>query len=118
MSWDFRHFSPDEFDHPERMDRELLARLDYARTQAGIPFVVTSDFRPDENDELDSAHEIGKAVDIRAHDGRTRWRVVKAAINAGIKRIGVYDKHVHLDNATPADDPRFVEEVIWVGVSR
>lgn len=116
MSWGFRHFKESEFDRPEKMDHELLARLDYAREQAGIPFVITSDYREPGPDEPDSAHHLGKAVDIRVCSGMERFRIVRAALNSGFKRIGVYDKHIHLDVATAEDG--FPMNVIWEGKSR
>lgn len=114
MSWDFRFFTEDEFNHPDKMSRELLARLDLARVQAGVPFTITSDYR-EPVDGKQSAHFLGKAVDLRAHDGKTKFRIVKAALAAGFRRIGVYDKHVHLDVATEEDG--FPVDVIWVGES-
>lgn len=118
MSWGFRYFREEEFDHPEKMSHELLARLDYARVQAGVPFVITSDYRedPDPDDEEMSSHALGKAVDIRCNDSRTRTRILRAAYASGFRRVGIYDRHIHLDVATESDG--FPVDVTWVGKSR
>jgi len=113
--WGYRYFKEDEFDHPDRIHHELLARLDLARAQAQVPFVVTSDYREPVEGEK-SAHHIGKAVDIACTDGKTRDRILKGARYAKFRRIGIYDKHIHLDVATEADG--FPVDVTWWGKSK
>ena len=115
MSWGYHYFKEEEFDHPDKISHELLARLDYARVVAGVPFHITSDYR-DPVDGEQSAHFIGKAVDIAAEDSRTRHRILIGARRAGFRRLGVYDKHVHLDVASEADG--FDQDVTWWGKSR
>lgn len=46
----------------------------------------------------DSAHLKGLAVDIEAIDGRSRYAIVKSALENGFLRIGVGYKHVHIDD--------------------
>ena|SRR5688572_1779544 len=60
-----------------------------------------------------SAHFKGLAVDLRVGNGWERYSIIKAALEAGIKRIGVYDRHVHLDA-----DPALPQPVIWAGTSK
>lgn len=114
-----KYFKPDEeyqqgnrryasFPAPEKMSRRLMLSLDKARELAGIPFIITSSYR--ENDEL--AHGDGEAVDIRAWYGSSKFLIVRAAIDAGFNRIGIYDRHVHLDVST-----RLPTNVIWIGKS-
>lgn len=112
------HFEAEEFDFPEKMDRELLRMLDQARRYTTSRFIITSDYRVDESPENgpESTHELGKAVDLRAHDGRSRLEIVRALLQAGFRRVGVYDRHVHADVATEADG--FPQDVLWVGRSR
>jgi zinc D-Ala-D-Ala carboxypeptidase len=106
-----KHFSAWEFNKPEMMDKSFLELLDAAREEAGIPFVVNHvrQFR----DDATGAHSTGHAVDIRCRDSRSRFIIVTAALKVGFTRIGIYDKHIHLDNA-PNQPPR----VVWHGVSQ
>lgn len=108
------YFKPDEFAEPERVSSELLERLDAARAFAGVPFYVTSDFR----DGDDGTHGCGDAVDIsdnkRGGPCGSRWRyhAVRGLIQAGFSRIGVYDRHIHVD--VGKSDP----EVMWWAMSK
>lgn len=111
------HFRAWEFGpHAERMQSAFLLKLDRARALAGIPFYVSSAWR----DDPDGPHGEGYGVDIRIEPfatgvskSRARYLIVKAALEVGISRIGVYDQHVHLD-IDPDEDP----DVLWVGVSQ
>jgi len=99
------------------LDVELVAKLDMARSKAGVPFVITSGRRtPEQNERVlgvdASAHITGKAVDLRCHDSSVRYKMVKALLDAGFNRVGIYDKHLHVD----IDDSKD-QNVIWIGVS-
>lgn len=101
----------------EGLDKELVAKLDWARSRAGVPFLITSGKRlPDQNDSVggvkDSAHLRGLAVDLRCSEAGPRFRMVQALLLAGFKRIGVYDRHVHVDL-----DDTLPQEVMWIGES-
>lgn len=105
-------FSPSEFKYPDMMQRSLLTLLQRARSIAGIPFVIISDYRPPANNSSaggakNSAHLRGYAVDIRAL-GSARETIVKAAVEAGFKRIGIYPNSVHLDT-----DPSLPSPAYW-----
>ena len=104
------HFEPGEFKHPDRMDYGFMQRLDLARSFAGIPFEITSDYRDDDDH---SPHRTGRAVDIRSHHSLTKFKIVRGLLKAGFTRIGVYDRHVHVDS-----DPQGPSEVLWIGESR
>jgi hypothetical protein len=63
------HFLPDEFNAPEKMDKDLLLLLDWIRNDSGVPIIITSDYRdPDHNRRIGgspSSHHIhGRAVDF------------------------------------------------------
>ena len=109
-----KYFKAKEFDCPDKMDPDFIARLDLVRREAGVPFYISSDFRYKD----DRAHGHGVAVDITDDpysDGITsqwRFKVVRAAMKIGITRIGVYDAHIHLD-----DWKGVIQEVLWVGTS-
>lgn len=102
------YFQDREFVRPEIMNREFLALLDLARHKAGIPFVITSSYRTDS-----VSHENGFAVDIACASARARFKIVQALVTTGFNRIGVYDKHIHVDI-----DPSLDRAVIWLGKSR
>ncbi len=92
----------------EGLRPELVDRLDWAREKAGVPFVITSGFRPGDP----RAHGRGWAVDLRCWYSRPRFKILGALLEAGFRRVGVYDKHIHADL-----DPDLPQEVIWMGVS-
>lgn len=103
-----RYFSAREFQRPESMSYELLWLLDQARELACVPFVITSDVRPGSPE-----HVLGCAVDIRCHDSSTRFRILKAVMRVGFRRVGVYDRHIHVGVASD-----LVQDVVWMGVSK
>ena len=122
--WDrVRYFRRHEFGLGEpgvEPDPDLVRLLDEARNIAGIPFAITSGLRTrtrNTDDEVggaeQSAHVTGHAADIRAPTGRHRFLIVRAALDVGFNRIGVYSGHVHLDNS-----PDLPQDVIWTGQSR
>lgn len=106
-----KYFSPSEFKKCvpscsiEDMDGGFLALLDKVREKAGIPLVLNCAYRSREWDKSkgrsgNSAHTRGKAVDIRCNTSANRYKIVKAALECGICRIGVGATFIHLDNDT------------------
>jgi len=113
--WDeIEHFTPLEFDAPTMMDHRLLTLLDWVRNDAGVPVYITSDFR--EGD--DGAHGEGLAVDIsdniQGNDLSSRWRfkILLSAFSNDICRVGIYDRHLHIDVSTSR-----AQDVCWIGKS-
>lgn len=94
------------------MDLDFLAKLDKAREYAGIPFVINSAYRSAEHPESiknpTSSHIKGLAVDIKAKDSRTRYKVLEAIIHVGFNRIGIDDGFIHVD-----DDKEKSSNVVW-----
>jgi len=92
----------------------FLWKLQRARTEAQIPFVVVSGCRcAKHNKEVggakDSDHLMGEAADIRVVNSYERWKVIFAGYEAGFRRIGVAKGFIHLgDNWT---NP---QQVLWV----
>lgn len=110
----YKHFSDEE---AKGLSPELMSKLDTAREVAGVPFLITSGLRScDANTAAlgveGSAHLSGKAVDLACSDGLTRFNMVRGLLAAGFVRLGVYDKHCHVD----VDDTK-PPNVIWTGVS-
>lgn len=106
-----RFFKPKEFQCKcgkcglgyDMMDKKLLHMLDDLREKAGIPIFIGSAYRCKEHNDTilgaveDSAHLKGKAVDIRCNDSATRFKILKAAFEAGFRRIEPRETWVHVD---------------------
>ncbi len=99
----------------DQMQPGFLALLDAIRERAGIPLVLNSAYRSREYERSkgrsgNSAHTMGLAVDIRCYSTATRWRIVKAAMELGVTRIGIGDTFVHIDTGESRGLPPCV---IW-----
>ncbi len=94
------------------MSKEFLFVLDEAREIAGIPFIINSAYRSPEHPlsikNPSSSHIKGLAVDIKATDSKTRFKIVKALIQVGFTRIGIADTFIHVDL-----DLDKTQNVIW-----
>ena len=94
------------------MNKDFLFVLDEAREFAGIPFVINSAYRSPEHPlsikNPSSSHIKGLAVDIKATDSITRFKIVKALIEVGFTRIGIADTFIHVDL-----DLDKTQDVIW-----
>jgi hypothetical protein len=112
---DLNFFKAREFSHPDKMDPDFLVLLDRIREEAGVRMVITDSYRPNGSK---SAHSLGLAVDVSDNSAGlavgSRWRhkVLKAAFALGCERIGIYDRHIHIDASTTHD-----QEVCWYGSS-
>lgn len=112
MNWQF--FKDEEV---KGLLPDLIYKLDRARGLFGAPIVITSGYRDPETNAAaggvkDSAHEKGMAVDIRCADQDMQKRLIWALTIAGFRRLGAYDKHVHVDI-----DPEKPNPVFWSGTS-
>ena len=96
----------------ENMDEEFLERLDQARAFADIPFIINSAYRSPEHplsiENPTSSHIKGLAVDIKATDSTTRFKIVEALISVGFTRIGFGKTFIHVDS-----DYDKTQDVIW-----
>ncbi len=99
------------FPDPDKMSFKLMKMLDRARHIADVPFSINSSFR--EGDK--KTHGRGEAVDIHVESSQDRFRMLKAFIAVGFERIGIYDKHFHVDIGLEVDG--FAPEVSWWGKS-
>ena len=94
------------------MNKDFLFVLDEAREFAGIPFVINSAYRSPKHPlsikNPSSSHIKGLAVDIKATDSVTRFKIVKALIEVGFTRIGIADTFIHVDL-----DLDKTQNVIW-----
>lgn len=95
------------------MHADTLARLDHARTRAGIPFAITSGYRCAAHNarvggKSNSAHTRGHAADIRAGNSAARYIIIESLLAAGFTRLGIAKHFIHAD-----DDPSLPPCVIW-----
>lgn len=89
----------------------LVSKIDSLESIIGRKVFITSSIRATSDT---SAHTHGLGVDIRAWTGRERFTIVDAACKVGFNRIGIYDRHVHLD----VDDTKRYQNTIWIGTSK
>lgn len=94
--------------------RRLAQMLEKVRAIFGGPMPVVSWYRCEEhNDDVGgvpgSYHLLGLAADVRVRSSQDRYRLVQAAMEVGVERIGVYASFVHLDLGA---DP---SPVLWIG---
>lgn len=73
----------------------------------------SSDYEKRHGRSGDSAHCLGKAVDIHCTNNRHRYHIIKFALQKGINRIGVYKTFIHLDTAINKDGKS--TQTVWVG---
>ena len=96
----------------KNMDVDFLSKLDEAREFAGIPFVINSAYRSPTHTESiknpTSSHIKGLAVDIKAKDSTTRFKVIEALVSVGFTRLGIADTFIHVDW-----DFDKTQQVIW-----
>lgn len=109
-----KYFSDEEL---QGLVPELVDKLTTARIKADVPFIITSGLRSCSANTTvlgveNSSHLTGKAVDLHVEDGIHRFKMINGALAAGFVRLGVYDKHLHID----LDDTK-PQDVIWTGVS-
>jgi len=98
----------------ERMDPDLLERLDHLRDLVGGPLVVNSAIRcPAHNAAVGgsptSSHLNGHAVDIAVPGVAQRYNLLSAALSQGFQRVGIGKGFLHLDN-----DPGKPWGVVWL----
>jgi zinc D-Ala-D-Ala carboxypeptidase len=119
MTW--RHFKLEEFACPccgeNHMKHATISRLDDARDDAGVAFVITSGYRCARYNAssrvrgaTDSAHTRGFGADVSTPDSVTRYKILRALVGRGFNRIGIYPSHIHID-----DDPSLFPGVCWHG---
>ena len=93
---------------------DFLHKLNFARSMAGIPFIVNSGYRCKAHNEAvgslpTSSHRFGLAADLRCRTSRERYIILKALMAAGFNRIGIGKTFIHVD----ADEKKD-QEVIWL----
>ncbi|MGI9118427.1 MAG: D-Ala-D-Ala carboxypeptidase family metallohydrolase [Minisyncoccia bacterium] len=113
MKQTYRYFKDSEI---IGLKPELVALLDKARGISGVPFSISSGLRTPVQNELaggveNSAHLLGKAVDIHCPSSINRLKMVKALLDVGFTRIGIGKDFVHVDIGNSSDN--LPENVMW-----
>lgn len=105
----YKYFTEEEFRQANPacslsdMSPVFMARLDEARHIAGVPFVVSSAYRP-KSYELSkgrqgtSSHCLGLAIDLACASNFNRLLIVEALVKVGFRRIGIGKTFIHVDN--------------------
>jgi uncharacterized protein YcbK (DUF882 family) len=118
-----RHFTPAEFicrcGRPEcdallEPTLRLVVSLDRMREFYGSPIIVESGLRcpfwnARQGGEDDSEHLTGEGADLRCRSSRERWAMLSAALRAGITRVGIYGRHIHVGTSA-----RQASHVVWL----
>jgi len=103
------NFRLHEFDSPEEpgsgdnMDEGFIKKLQATRVFYDRPMFISSGWRTPIRNQLiggspDSSHLKGLAADIACGDSGDRYELVYYLLLAGFRGIGVYEKHIHVDN--------------------
>jgi hypothetical protein len=111
-----KHFKEEEF-HCKcgcglyNMDFAFLVKVEYARERADIAFIVSSGCRCGDHNfavggKPNSDHITGQGLDVRCETSFARWRIVRAAMAAGIRRIGIAKTYIHLGDNLNNPNPR------------
>ena len=114
----FKYFTESEFvcdgvNCFDKMNHDLLEKLDIARDMCGFPFKITSSWRsPEYNAKVggkkSSAHLNGNACDLACTNSTTRMYMIEALLTAGFTRIGISNRFIHVDV-----DEELPQNVIW-----
>lgn len=112
------HFTNKELSCPccgkNNVTLELLAKLETMRAMLGRPIFISSGTRCEDHNlkvggKKSSAHLTGEAVDIPYISKTEAYELVKLAVMNKLWGIGVYEKHIHIDNR------RRQTKVLWHG---
>ncbi len=109
------YFKFDEFECKcgcgfNNIDIDLLSRLNMARIDAKVSFIINSGCRCNKHNKNvggspTSSHLRGLAVDIKCESSLDRQIMLTSLIKVGFKRIGISKTFLHVDvdpNKSPA----------------
>lgn len=95
------------------MNPKFLWDLQQCRTEARVKFIIISGSRCEEHNKkeggkLHSEHLYGEAADIFTPNSHIRYKILKAALTTGIRRIGIGPTYIHLGGKK-----NYPQEVVW-----
>ena len=105
-----------ECEAPKTPAPALVALLDRLREAVSAPLIITSGLRCSMwnahlGGEPLSGHLTGTEADLSCPSSRFRYRLLVAACALGVRRLGLYPKHVHVGLDTTA----LPLDVVWLG---
>jgi zinc D-Ala-D-Ala carboxypeptidase len=117
----YKYFKLSEFQCPTLegdayMCPLFMARIEEAREIANIPFIINSGYRTKEHNKavggvVSSSHtnKPCNAADIRVSNSTERYKILKACLAAGFRRVGIGKGFLHIDTDNTNKSP----DVIW-----
>lgn len=95
------------------MNQAFMRKLDNARYQAGIPFVLNSAYRSPAYEKSKGRsgkgdHPQGRGVDIRCNTSQNRMKILRALLDNGFNRIGIGKTYIHA-----GDGENLPPDVVW-----
>lgn len=114
-----KYFKPEEFARCtppcsiDQMNPHFLEKLDKMRERAGIPMVLNSAWRSKawelkHGRSGEGDHPQGEGVDVRCNTSQNRYKLVRAAIEVGFRRLGIGKTYIHVGDAE-----NLPQDVIW-----
>lgn len=99
----------------EDMEQDFLYLMDDIRRKAGIPLIINCAYRSREYDikkgrSGNSAHTHGLAVDFKCLNNQTRQKIILAAVQCGVTRMGIGRDFIHVDMGERVGLPK----AIWL----
>lgn len=96
---EYKYFNEEEV---KNLKTPLVLNLDIARERAGVPFIITSGFRTEEENKAiggvsNSAHLIGYAVDLRILNGNQTARMIEALLSIPFFEVVIEKDHIHVE---------------------
>ena len=118
----YKYFKLSEFQCPTlegdaNMCPLFMARITEAREIANIPFIINSGYRtPEHNASISGSVKNSShtnipcnAADIRVSNSTERYKILKACLAAGFRRVGIGKGFIHIDTDNTNKSP----DVIW-----
>jgi len=86
----------------DKMDSDLLYRLDLLREVVSEPLYISSSYRSKEKNNSvggskNSFHLLGRAIDLACVDGASKAKIIKCALELGFT-VGISKTFIHIDN--------------------
>lgn len=107
-----KYFKNEEFNDREvedswiNMHDDFLLAIDKAREISGIPWKITSAYRTQETNQRllkqgykaspTSEHMHGCGIDVSCTNAADAWKIISAAKDVGITRVGISKGFIHL----------------------
>jgi len=96
------------------MQQEHINTLDRIRQRAGISISLNSAYRSTDWEKSKGRtgsgdHPQGNGTDLAAPDSATKYKILKAAIEEGVRRIGIAKTFIHIGTSKT-----LAQGVVWL----